>query len=71
MKLQVDWFGKGVSYDFLVIVLYFICLGVYVTGLLICFYFSTGLSCHFCDSLYDRVLSLAERLLVLVVTLIT
>jgi hypothetical protein len=70
MKVKVCWFDKFVSYEFLVLVLYFICLGAYVTGLLICYYFSTGITCSLCDTFYNRVLSLAERLLVLIASTI-
>jgi hypothetical protein len=70
MKVKVCWFDKFVSYEFLALVLYFICLGAYVTGLLICYYFSTGITCSLCDTFYNRVLSLAERLLVLIASTI-
>ncbi|DAD50364.1 TPA_asm: hypothetical protein [ssRNA phage Gerhypos.2_34] len=52
----------------IMIAIFCVALGVYVVALLLCIYASTDI-CQTCDYVNDRVLSLAERMLVLVLTL--
>jgi hypothetical protein len=55
--------------EVVLLAIFTVSLGVYVVALLLCIYANTADYCHTCDQINERVLSLAERFLVLVASI--
>jgi hypothetical protein len=66
--MEFKYWEDSISSQIALIAIFSISLGVYIVALLLCIYASTDI-CHTCDLVNERVLSLAERMLVLVLSL--